>query len=170
MELRCLSIPSCCVPRTIFDMVLIALGEDEMYEEHIKELFNNCKVGRPMGIEICEVAEGFASGRLTLREDHLNVLGIVHGGIIFTFADHVGGVCGNTLGRKAVLVESTIRYTKAVFAGDTLLAEARLTNRDRRTGRIDIKVQREGGEAVAFIHMLFFLTNDEHGPKTSHNL
>jgi acyl-CoA thioesterase len=123
-----------------------------------------------MGIEICDLTEGHATGRLRVGEDHLNVFGTVHGGIIFTLADHVGGACGNTLGRKAVLLESTIQYVKAASPGDTLFAEARLTNRGRKIGRIDIKVEREGGEAVAFMHMLFYITDDEHRSETSQDL
>ncbi len=141
-----------------------------MYEKQIRDLFNDCSVGRPMGIEICDVAEGYATGRLQVSEDHLNIFGTVHGGIIFTLADHVGGACGNTLGRKAVLVESTIQYVKAASRGDLLFAEARVTNRGRKIGRIDIKVERAGGEAIAFMHMLFFITDEEYKPETSGNL
>ncbi|OPX94830.1 MAG: hypothetical protein A4E62_00971 [Syntrophorhabdus sp. PtaU1.Bin002] len=68
-----------------------------MYE-YITNLFNNCQVSKLLGIEVYDLKEEFVKGRLTIQKDHINVFGTVHGGILFTLADHVGGACGNTLG------------------------------------------------------------------------
>jgi len=138
-----------------------------MVQKYIKDLFNNCSVGNLLGIEIVDVKEGKAKAKLTLKKEHLNVFGIAHGGIIFTFADHVGGACGNSLGRKAILVESTIHYARAVKDGDTLLGEAKLTYQGNKTGRIDIHITKNNGDSVAFMHMLFFFMENDHKTETA---
>jgi len=141
-----------------------------MFEEHIQGLFNHCVVGRQVGIEIIEIGEGYAKGKLELKKEHLNVFGSIHGGILFTFADHVGGACGNTFGKRSVLVESAIQYLKALPGEGIIFAEARLIHKGRRIGRIDIKVQKENGELVAIMNMIFFQTDEDHTTKASQNI
>jgi acyl-CoA thioesterase len=141
-----------------------------VHEEYIKDLFNRCVVGRQVGIEVSEVREGYARGRLTLRKEHLNVFGSIHGGILFTFADHIGGACGNTLGKKALLVESSIQYARPVFPESTVLAEATVTHKGKKIGRIDIRVTTEQGDLIALMHMVFFQTDRDHKTKTAQNI
>ena len=90
----------------------------------------------------------------------------VHGGILFTLADHIGGACGNTLGKKSLLIESTMQFMKGVLAGETLFAEAKLCYAGKRIGRIEIKVYRENEEIVAMMHMVFYMKSDDHKTKT----
>jgi acyl-CoA thioesterase len=132
--------------------------------EYIKTMFNQCNVARLLGIEILEAREGFAKGRMTLRKEHISIFGRAHGGILFTLADHVGGVCGNSLGRKAILVESSIQYVKGPVEGDTVISEARLIHKGKKIGRIDITISEEGGDLLALMHMVFYISNEHHKP------
>ena len=145
-------------------------GGQAMHEKYIKKIFNNCNVGKLLGIEVYEVREGLAKGKLTIKKEHINIFGNAHGGILFTFADHVGGACGNTLGKKAVLVESSIQYMKGVPENDIVFAEAILTHKGRKIGRIDVKIFSEDGNIVALMHQVFFIKDDDHKAKTPKNL
>jgi acyl-CoA thioesterase len=141
-----------------------------MNEEYIKNIFNNCNVGKLLGIEVYEVKEGVAKGKLKLKKEHINIFGNAHGGILFTLADHVGGACGNSLGKKAVLVESSIQYMKGADEGDTVFAEARLTHRGKKIGRIDIRIFRENKDLLALMHTVFFMRDDDHKTKITENI
>ncbi|HOJ70729.1 MAG TPA: PaaI family thioesterase [Syntrophorhabdaceae bacterium] len=138
-----------------------------MNEEYVKNLFNECSVGRLIGIEISEVKEGYAKGSLFLNHEHLNAFGNAHGGIIFALADQVGGACGNTVGKKSVLIESSIQYFRPVFEGSRIYAEAFLIHKGKKIGRIDIKVFNEKSEDIAMMHMVFYITDEGHRGKTS---
>ncbi|MEI6153842.1 MAG: PaaI family thioesterase [Deltaproteobacteria bacterium] len=141
-----------------------------MHEEYIQKIFNKCNVGRLLGIEVYEIEEGRAKGKLTIKKEHINVFGNAHGGILFAFADHVGGACGNSLGKLAILVESSIQYMKGVKKGETVFAEATLIHKGKKIGRIDIKVCRENGDLIALMHMVFYMKGDDHKAKTPENL
>ena len=141
-----------------------------MHEEYIQELFNGCNVGRLLGIEVYEIEEGRAKGKLTIKGEHINVFGNAHGGILFTLADHVGGACGNSLGKVAVLVESSIQYMKGAKEGETVFAEATLIHKGKKIGRIDINIFRENGDLLALMHMVFYMKSDDHKAKTPENL
>ncbi len=136
-----------------------------MYEEQIKNNFNQCNVGRFIGIDIYELSEGYAKGKLKIKKEHVNIFGNAHGGILFAFADHIGGACGNTLGRKAVLVESSIQYMKGVMENETVFAEAVLAHKGARIGRIEVKIYKENRDLIAIIHQIFFIKDDEHLPE-----
>lgn len=137
-----------------------------MHEKYIKNIFNNCNVGKLLGIEVYDLKEGHAKGKLKILREHINVFGTVHGGILFTFADHIGGACGNTLGKKSVLVESSIQFMKGIKEGETLFAEAKLRYKGKKIGRIETEIVRENKEIVALMHMVFYITSDDHKAKT----
>jgi acyl-CoA thioesterase len=137
-----------------------------MHKEYIQKIFNECSVGRSLGIEICEVKEGFAKGKFTLKNEHMNVFGNAHGGIIFTFADHVGGACGNSLGERAVLVESVIQYLRGAVVGETIYGEAVFTYRGKKIGRIDTKIYNDRGELIALAHQVSYTSENEHSSET----
>lgn len=137
-----------------------------MHEDYINDLFNDCNVAKLLGIKVYDVEEGRAKGTLTIRNEHMNVFGRAHGGILFTFGDHIGGACGNTLGKKSVLIESSIQFIKGVNEGETVFAEARLTHKGKNIGRIDTRIWRGNEEVVAIMHMVFYMQSDVHAPKT----
>lgn len=67
--------------------------------------------------------------------------------------------------KKSLLVESAIHYVRAVNEGETVLAEAMVSHRGRKIGRIDIKIYNETMEIVALMHMIFYIGSDDHSPK-----
>lgn len=42
-------------------------------------------------MEITEARPGYAVGEIVLKPWHMNILGIVHGGVLYSLADTVGG-------------------------------------------------------------------------------
>mgnify|MGYP003730756199 CR=1 FL=1 len=146
---------------------MMVFKEANMDDCYIQDLFNECSVGKALGIEILEVREGYAKGMMTIKKEHLNVFDSAHGGVIFTLADHIGGACGNTLGKKAVLIESSIQYFKPVFEGNRVYAEASIIHKGKKIGRLDVKVFTEDSQDVALMHMVFYITHEKHTEKTA---
>lgn len=105
-----------------------------------------------------------------MRKEHLNVYGDVHGGIIFTFADQMGGACAATVGRNAVLLESSIHYLKGTRGEKTIFAEATLTHAGKKIGRVDVKVYEENGSIIALTHQIFYIKHDGNTAKASLDL
>ena len=55
--------------------------------EDIKRFIKKDKFCMFIGIELTEVSEGHAKAKMDIKEHHLNGVGIVQGGAIFTLAD-----------------------------------------------------------------------------------
>jgi len=133
-----------------------------MREDRVKMTFNQCNVATLLGIEVTEVRDGFAKGRLPVRKEHLNVFGDLHGGIAFALADHIAGACSNTQSGRAVLLESSIHYVRGGSEGKTIWAESVLTHCGKKIGRVDTRIFDEDGAVVALAHQIFYVKEDEY--------
>ncbi len=69
-----------------------------------------------------------------------------------------------------MLVESSIQYIKGVKEGENIFADAKLTHKGKKIGRIDIDVSSENGDVIALMHMIFYMKGDEHRTKTAKDL
>lgn len=103
---------------------------------------------RHCGIEIYDVEDGKASGRIQLAGCHLNGLGMVHGGVIFTLADVTFAAAANTKGYPAVAVNVHISYLKSPKT-TMLYAHAREVNPMGRLGAYRVDVTDQDGQVVA---------------------
>jgi acyl-CoA thioesterase len=110
-----------------------------------------------LGAELVEWDGGRAVFRLTPEARHLNFVGSVHGGVLFSLADAALGVASNSWGRLCVALTVVAQYLSAPAAGEELLATAVERSRTRRTAAYAIDVTsaadnalRAGFSAMAF--------------------
>ena len=112
-----------------------------------------------VGIELVDVAPGRATTRLAVTEKHLNGVGIVHGGAIFSLADFAFAAASNAHGTVAVAINATISFVKAV-SGGVLTAEARETSLNPKLATYSIDVRDETGDLVAGFHGMVYRKKD----------
>ena len=111
------------------------------------------------GATLAEVREGYARVRMRLRPDHLNGVGVVQGGAIFTLADFAFAVCSNSHGIVAVALDVAITFARAARTG-VLVAEAREESVSRRVSVCNVRVTDAGGEVVALFRGTAFRKDD----------
>jgi acyl-CoA thioesterase len=114
----------------------------------IKELIANDRFAKYNGIELMEVAEGSASARMVIGPNHLNGVGIVQGGAIYTLADLALAAASNSHGVTAVGLTGNIAYFKAEKSG-TLYAAAREVSLRRSVATYRVDVTNRDNELVA---------------------
>ncbi len=107
------------------------------------------RASRHLGIKIERVDEGVAVLSMTVREDMLNGLDILHGGFTFSLADSAFAFACNSRNRKTVALNCTINFVAAAKVGDTLTATAREVSLSGRTGVYDVSVKNQNDELVA---------------------
>lgn len=103
-----------------------------------------------LGLELVHVARGAATVRMTIRPDHFNGLGIVHGGALFTLADYAFAAACNAHGVPTVAIQASIAFLKATKSG-VLTAEAKATAHGK-IGQYEVRITDEAGELVAIFH------------------
>jgi len=104
---------------------------------------------RALGVELDEVAPGFARARLLVTESMLNGHGICHGGLVFLLADTAFAFACNSHGPETVAAGCDIVFVAPARAGDELVAEARERTRFGRNGVYDVTVRQPDGSVVA---------------------
>ena len=107
-----------------------------------------------LGVELTEIADGHAEGRLAMREE-LSWHGervLAHGGVTYTLADTVGGAALVSLvDRPVPTVDMRIDYL-AAGTGD-LTAEADVLRCGSDVGVVDVDVYAEEGDGDDDSHL-----------------
>lgn len=96
--------------------------EKEITSDALKTFFRRDRFAEFVGIELLDAGDGRATARLQVKDHHLNSIGLVQGGAIFTLADLAFAAAVHSRGRIAVAIHCSVSYLKAA-QGDFLLAE-----------------------------------------------
>ena len=92
--------------------------------EDFTVFFEKDRFAKNAGIQLLEVSPGFARAQMKIGENHLNAVGVVQGGAMFTLADFAFAVASNSHGRVALAIQTEISFFKSVTSG-VLTAVAR---------------------------------------------
>lgn len=107
--------------------------------ENILEAMKRDMYARFIGIEIVEAGDGTALGKLQAGDNHVNGLGIVHGGVIFSLADTTFAAASNSREGTAVAANVSIAFCKAAQKG-LLTAKAREISLNRKLATYVVEV------------------------------
>ena len=128
--------------------------------EMIKKFFKGDKFAEYTGIELLEVKEGYARCKMEITKEHLNGIGTVHGGAIFTLADFTFAVAANSYGTVTVAINANISYMKDAKSG-TLFAEAEEISVNPKLGTYTITVTNGSGELIAIFQGMAYRKRDK---------
>ena len=123
--------------------------------EHVRAMFEKDQFARHSGIELLSVSPGEATARMSIQPYHLNGLGVVMGGAIFTLADFAFAAACNSHDRVALAVNTSITFMKGVTAG-TLTAEAREVALNPKLGTYTVNVTDHQDHLVAVFQGLAY--------------
>jgi uncharacterized protein (TIGR00369 family) len=115
-----------------------------------------------LGIEPTEFFEGRATFALEPGPEHLNPLGVVHGGILSTLLDSAMGCAVHTTlaaGEAYTTLELDVKFVRPVLAGQGVVrAEATVIHAGRRTATAEARVLDADGRLYAHATTTCLLT------------
>ncbi|MDR0815534.1 MAG: PaaI family thioesterase [Bacteroidales bacterium] len=114
----------------------------------VRELVDKDQFAKYCGIELTEVSTGTATAKMAIQPHHLNGVGIVQGGALFTLADFALAAASNSHNVVAVGLVSNINYFKAESSG-TLYAKAREISLRRTIACYHVDITNEQNELIA---------------------
>jgi len=106
----------------------------------LKEQAANQEIARHLGIELEEVAPGYARAAMVCREEMSNILGMVHGTALFALMDEVFQAAVNSHGTAAVALNLSLTFHQAPKFGERLVATGREVHTSRRLATCLIEV------------------------------
>lgn len=119
-----------------------------MEPELIAKVFERDQFARSNGIRVAHVRPGFAQTEMTVEPRHLNSVGVLQGGALFTLADLAFAVASNSHGVVALACQADMTWFKAVTSGK-LTATAEEIARTRKLSTCLVRITDEAGELVA---------------------
>jgi acyl-CoA thioesterase len=96
---------------------------------------------------------------MKLGRKHLNGLGCVHGGAIFSLADFAFAMAINSHGNMALAIQCSVTYLRPATEG-SLWAEAREVSRTSKLGTYEVEVKNDAGELVARLQGLGYIKKE----------
>jgi acyl-CoA thioesterase len=111
-----------------------------------------------LGMELLEIREGYCRVQMTIREEMINGIGIVHGGIPFSLADSAFGYACNNRNDRSVALDTSISFIKPIHLGDAITAEANEIHNGRSTGVYLVTIHNQKQEQVALFKGTCFRT------------
>jgi acyl-CoA thioesterase len=129
--------------------------------EQIKKFFTKKdKFAHFCGIELLEVSPGRARGRMAVQPHHLNGMGSVHGGALFTLADYIFAVAANSHEIVSVAINANMTYVKAINSG-YLYAEAQENSVNPKISSYTVRVADDNNDTVAIFQGLAYRKKDK---------
>ena len=114
------------------------------------------KFAKSIGVQVIEALPERAVCKLEVNENHLNGLGLVNGGVLFTIADLAMAVAANANGSSTVTLNSSIDFIKSTSKG-TLVAVATPIKTGRTISRYRVEViLEENSELLAVLNATSF--------------
>jgi uncharacterized protein (TIGR00369 family) len=110
-----------------------------------------------VGLEVEKLYEGGAVLRMTVKEHHLQIHNVVHGGVIATLADTAGALAAYTvsaLGAELATIELKINYLLPIAEGK-VEAEGRVLRAGRNFIVVECDVWKTQGQLAAKALMTF---------------
>lgn len=123
----------------------------ERIEREMRERVEASPFHAGMGISVVAVREGTVDLRLEARDDQVNLLGSVHGGVLATLADTAAGLAVRSTvprGSRHASVHLDVQYLSPASPG-TLLASGRVVRLGRRLAFARAEVTDDAGQVLA---------------------
>jgi acyl-CoA thioesterase len=115
--------------------------------QRIAKFFERDRFAGENGIRVVEARLGFGRTEMTVEPRHLNSVGILQGGALFTLADLAFAVASNSHGLVAVACQADMTFFKAVQSG-TLTATAEEISRTRKLSTCLVRVTDQNQDLV----------------------
>ena len=131
---------------------------DELAKKVVAKMMQDDLFSQWMDVKIIEVSEGYSKIKMKLRNEMINGFNVIHGGIIFSFADSAFAFACNNRNNLSMALDVSITFNKASKPGDTLIAEAKEIHNGRNTGLYIINVINHDNEQVALFKGTCFRT------------
>lgn len=104
---------------------------------------------RALGLRVTEISKGYAKAEIPVTKDHLNPIGSVHGGCLFTLLDAVGSAAASSHGFHVTTVDASIHYLRAGLNTTRLIASTREIKCGKKLLVYDISVTDQDGKVLS---------------------
>ena len=112
-----------------------------------------------LGMELSEVREGKARGRIRLDEKLSNIYGGMHGGCSYALADTLAGIAASTYGNYVTTIDGKINYLLPMKDTEYVYCEADVVRQGGRIGLYEVRLTADDGKLLATADFTYYRTS-----------
>ncbi len=127
-------------------------------EEILRKRMEGNEYVRHLGVELLELREGYAYGRMPYKKELANPYGFLHGGSLYSLADIVAGNGACMDGRYVTTVSGTMNYLEPAVNTEYVYCEARKLRSGRNLAVFEVRLRDDAGTLLDSGEFTFFLT------------
>ena len=127
----------------------------------LKSLAGKNNFAQMIGLEILEVEEGYARGRVRMDERLTNIYEGMHGGCIYTMADTVTGIAASTYGNYVTTIDGKINYLLPVKDTMYVYCLAKVKRQGGRIGVYEAEITNDRNEVLATADFTYYRTSEK---------
>ena len=126
--------------------------------QKLNQLLEKNPFAQLLGMELLEVREGYAYGRMRMDEHFMNIYGGMHGGCSYALADTLAGVAASTYGNYVTTIDGKMNYLEAVKDTGYVYGEAEVQRQGGRIGVYTVKLMDENQKVLVTADFTYYRT------------
>ena len=128
-------------------------------DQHARTLLEKDLFASHIGIQLISVYQGEAVAEMEVRPYHLNGVGVIQGGALFTLADFAFAAASNSRGGVAVALQANISFFKGI-SGGKLTATASELKSGKTISNYEVRITDENENLIAHFNGTAFVKRD----------
>ena len=130
----------------------------ELTPQKLNRLLEKNPFAQLLGMELLEVREGYAYGRMRMDEHFTNIYGGMHGGCAYALADTLAGLAASTYGNYVTTIDGKMNYLEAVKDTGYVYGEAEVQRQGGRIGVYTVKLMDENQRVLVTADFTYYRT------------
>ena len=119
-----------------------------MTRKEIDKILDKNPFAKYIGLELIEVKQGYAFGRINFERQYENIYGGMHGGCAYSLADTVAGIAATTYGHYATTLNASINYLLPVENTEYVNCTAKVVRHGRKISVFSIEIKNDDGKVL----------------------
>lgn len=108
--------------------------------EEMNEIVQKNPFAKYIGMELLEIKEGFALGRISFEKQYENIYGGMHGGCAYSLADTLAGIAASTYGEYVTTLDASMNYLLPVESTEYVYCKAQVLRHGRKISVVRIEI------------------------------
>ncbi len=127
------------------------------WQRHIVEFYHKNPFLEYLHAQVIPDGDGQVRLELTAEEEHTNLYGIVHGGVLMTLADTAMGAAALARNKRVVTLSLSMDFMHSVPLTTRILATGRVLHDGRHTMALESELKDDAGKIFAKAHGTFYV-------------
>lgn len=132
---------------------------NEDIKNAVKRFLDESEFIRMLKIELMEVDDEHALGRMPFDPKYQNPFGTMHGGSLYSLADTIAGTLANMSGKAVTTIEGNLHFLEPAWKTEYIYCEAKLRRGGSHIITVDVDITDDRGKLLDCGCYTFFRTD-----------